>query len=843
MPAPPASASKATSASTCWCSSRRCTSSPTSRRKLQLKRGSHNLFMVKLKGSLEGPRPLRVSGKATFEILWCDFSVRFDTTLVKGERPPLPPAVNVLAQLTQALGVAVELEHAAQRRPRRTAWRCAACRRRRPSAPIVLDPLGPGCWSSSRSCRSTPARDIDIFGGAPVAGARRFAVTATLGGTPLPRTPHQAPFAPAQFFEMSDDEKLAAPSFESMEAGCVFGEAGVDVRRRRRSFPRRSSTEHVRSRWTARRRPCRRTRRPRLHADRGAAADVRAQRRGGAARRCGASAGRASATTPSTGGRDASRPQRWTIVPIGDGAGARPVDPSVQHAAASTRRVLKAINRGGARWQIGARSRSRRAESSMMPAANLSFPALGAPRRRRRHRHRRHAGPETARRCRRVGRRSHVNTAPLPPRAAAAARAGRRRRHRRAPGRAHRSASEHQRLRAELLSVDRIRPRRLPLAVHAGARQRERAAAAVAVPGGRAPAGRRAAREHARTRRCRCCRIAAPAKPFVELPDLKDSWAWAHGQAAADNASDPNAVGAALNGAPHLSLSRLVCPRLLTPNTDYLACVVPTFELGRKAGLGLADRRHRTDRGERARAGVDADRDGADAGAAAGVLLVAVPHRRGRRLRVAGAPPADRRRRRDWVSGPSRSASPVSTLPSVSIRTTTVKVEGALMPLTGSTRPGASGPIRSRRPSKQALADIVNQPGLNQVIAPTADPLLAPPLYGRWHAGRATVTPGAANWLDALNLDPRWRVGGGARHAGHPGAPGSVDGVGVGAGRRDPAGQPAPAPAAAEHGRRREPARAASRPRSREEMTLRFASPAFSRIRVPIPTRSRLGAR
>ena len=36
-------------------------------------------------------------------------------------------------------------------------------------------------------------------------------------------------------------------------------------------------------------------------------------------------------------------------------------------------------------------------------------------------------------------------------------------------------------------------------------------------------------------------RIAAPAKPFVELPDLKDSWAWAHGQAAADSTVDPNA--------------------------------------------------------------------------------------------------------------------------------------------------------------------------------------------------------------------------------------------------------------------------------------------------------------
>ena len=33
----------------------------------------------------------------------------------------------------------------------------------------------------------------------------------------------QAPFAPAQFFAMSDDEKLASPSFEQMDAGLVFG--------------------------------------------------------------------------------------------------------------------------------------------------------------------------------------------------------------------------------------------------------------------------------------------------------------------------------------------------------------------------------------------------------------------------------------------------------------------------------------------------------------------------------------------------------------------------------------------------------------------------------------------
>src|SRR5262249_7877195 len=41
---------------------------------------------------------------------------------------------------------------------------------------------------------------------------------------------------------------------------------------------------------------------------------------------------------------------------------------------------------------------------------------------------------------------------------------------------------------------------------------------------------------------------------------------------------------------------------------------------------------------------------------------------------------------------------------------------------------------------------------------PNADPLLAPPMYGRWHAATAQTTPTGTTWFDQLNLDPRWRV-------------------------------------------------------------------------------------
>ena len=156
--------------------------------RLQLKRGSHNLFMVGLKGSLEGPRPLRVRGKATFEILWCDFSVSFDTTLVKGERPPLPPAIDVAAQLRQAL-----VSPASWTTERSATQAHGVALRSLPpagaGAPIVLDPLGQMRVSQLVVPLNT-ARDIDVFGGAPVAGDRRFTVTATMGTTTLraPRT-------------------------------------------------------------------------------------------------------------------------------------------------------------------------------------------------------------------------------------------------------------------------------------------------------------------------------------------------------------------------------------------------------------------------------------------------------------------------------------------------------------------------------------------------------------------------------------------------------------------------------------------------------------------------------
>src|SRR5204862_7455320 len=69
----------------------------------------------------------------------------------------------------------------------------------------------------------------------------------------------------------------------------------------------------------------------------------------------------------------------------------------------------------------------------------------------------------------------------------------------------------------------------------------------------------------------------------AELPDFNDSWAWAHGQVASEAGVT---VEAQLESTPERTVSRVLCSRVLQPDTEYLACVVPTLDLGRKSGLG-----------------------------------------------------------------------------------------------------------------------------------------------------------------------------------------------------------------------------------------------------------------
>jgi hypothetical protein len=309
---------------------------------VQLKHGSSNLFSVSLSGELEGPRPLRVSGKASFSIFWCDFSVRFDTTLIDGEPPPPPLGVDVLAALKTALSTAQSWT--TQLPPERVHG--VALRTLVPGSTLILDPLG-RLAVKQQVAPLNGGRDIEIYGGAPVIGDRRFTLAASLNGQSLQSTQTlRDAFAPAQFFEMSDDEKLAAPSFEQMDAGLVFGsdalafdatqlvaapleyEAIVIDAPIPEGAPLPPSQVYVLP-------PAQLA----LHSLTGAAARAPVRRVGRARFRVEAAAPAVSLAKPA-----------WDIVPL-DGGAPAPLAPSVrtwsEHLA-----VLNTLNRPGAMWQL-----------------------------------------------------------------------------------------------------------------------------------------------------------------------------------------------------------------------------------------------------------------------------------------------------------------------------------------------------------------------------------------------------------------------------------------------------------------------------------------------------------
>ncbi len=257
-------------------------------------------------------------------------------------------------------------------------------------------------------------------------------------------------------------------------------------------------------------------------------------------------------------------------------------------------------------------------------------------------------------------------------------------------------------------------------------------------------------------------RIAAPARPVDELPNLAECWAWAHSQVAAADTSAPS-VNAALRGATELSLSRLVCPRRLEPDTAYIACVVPTFELGRRAGLGATI----------------PDNEAAVANALApawtithappappvGPAAVELPVYHQWRFRTGSVG--------DFESL-ARALHPEPAPDGLGLRTIDIShpgfavptgipegasldLEGALKPMDApAALPGWPAGVESK--FKDALAPIVNAPGLAAIADPRADPLLAPTLYGRWYAAKSTVALAATSWLDQLNLEPRYRA-------------------------------------------------------------------------------------
>ncbi|MGW4382492.1 hypothetical protein [Kitasatospora sp. NPDC004531] len=295
--------------------------------------------------------------------------------------------------------------------------------------------------------------------------------------------------------------------------------------------------------------------------------------------------------------------------------------------------------------------------------------------------------------------------------------------------------------------------------------------------------------------------------PTVFPPaDQLGAWAHVHVNGSLDDAvvareldggGDPvlQALAEVLRTDPDRACSRLVCPRHLQQDRAYEAFLVPAFETGRLAGLGF------------------------DPALSPGALYSswgpAYPNRKGegqlpyylrwsfttgatgdfeylvRLLQPRRPDPLVGRRDMDVHRSAGPGLPPITTPAAIG---GVLRLGGALQvpeqPVDawenwdnwlGQPPPAAPFP----HPFQQALANLVNLAEAYQHVTPAAahaalppaqaqslsagvDPVITPPLYGRWHAltahllvddaGQPLPAPANRNWVHRLNLDPRFRV-------------------------------------------------------------------------------------
>ena len=280
--------------------------------------------------------------------------------------------------------------------------------------------------------------------------------------------------------------------------------------------------------------------------------------------------------------------------------------------------------------------------------------------------------------------------------------------------------------------------------------------------------------------------VEVKAAAETAFPAADQIWAWAHvhvnrdliGQAGVTASGDGDGASARLaevlrTNADH-ACSRIIAPRRLDANTGYHAFLMPSFESGRLAGLGLlpdgANPAHFATQHAWA-SYTDRPLPGlypyyhrwyfktGDVGDFEYLVRLLKPR-----------PPDPRLGRRDVdVQDPGANLPPIA-IPALH---GVLRLGGALRVPDEALDDAAEAERDAYenwdtpypQPFQTALADFVNLADDYQRSG-DPDPLITPPLYGRWHALQdrliedalgAPITP-AQNWLQKVNLDPVYRV-------------------------------------------------------------------------------------
>lgn len=203
-----------------------------------------------------------------------------------------------------------------------------------------------------------------------------------------------------------------------------------------------------------------------------------------------------------------------------------------------------------------------------------------------------------------------------------------------------------------------------------------------------------------------------------------------------------------LNKNPDVAHSRLVSPRKLKANKNYTCFLIPAFEVGRQAGLG---------------------NDTAN--------INAWQPSWGTALNTDNLFPfyhswSFKSGNKGDFESLVRKLEPRNLLPSVGVRKLDIQDANDLLESTTTSEyVGLGGALKTKFTAdypfdpgtfQEALRDYLNLPATLAANGVTSkDPVVTPPLVGRWHATRTEAELPVNGWFDELNLDPGNRAAAG----------------------------------------------------------------------------------
>jgi len=187
---------------------------------LSLSYNNSVLMGVDLHLTLKGPSPWEAIGTATFQVFIFSASVSFDVTI--GNALPDGPAPSVPDLKSMVITALEDLRNWSAIMPTDSKTAVAVRPRTPVGQQVFVHPLG----DLSVHQRAAPlGLSINNYGTIPISTP----VTLTIDSVSIANAPDsnaqsiQDFFAPAQFQQLTDDQKLARPSFELYQSGLRFG--------------------------------------------------------------------------------------------------------------------------------------------------------------------------------------------------------------------------------------------------------------------------------------------------------------------------------------------------------------------------------------------------------------------------------------------------------------------------------------------------------------------------------------------------------------------------------------------------------------------------------------------